>query len=71
MRAAPLNTSFMLISMIGFLFSALYLPSYSVDWAFAIGTLCSMMFVASLISMIHGPPEDTLIKTPRIHGGKL
>lgn len=46
--------------MIGFLVSALYIPQYSVNWAFAFGTVFTIMFVASIVSMAKGPPGPQL-----------
>jgi hypothetical protein len=65
MRAAPLNTGFLMISMIGFLISALYIPKFSMTWAFAFGLLFTLMFVASMIAMVHGTPDEQLSPRPR------
>jgi len=64
-KIAPLKSSFLATSMIGFLISAVYLPRYSLTWAFTLGTVFTLMFVASMISMIHGPPEEQLSRQPR------
>lgn len=62
---APLNTSFMVAAMVGFLVSVLYVPKFSVNWAFAFGLVFVCMFVASLISMVSGPEEEQLRPRPK------
>jgi len=64
-KVAPLKTSFMLTSMIGFLISILYIPQFSTNWAFAFGLIFVLMFISSLISMIHGAPDEQLYPRPR------
>ena len=64
-RPAPLKASFMLISMIGFLISALYIPQFSRTWAFAFGLLFTLMFMASLLSMVRATPDEQLLPKPR------
>ncbi|VVB81437.1 Uncharacterised protein [uncultured archaeon] len=65
MATAPLKTSFLAVSMIGFLVSALYIPRFSQTWAFAFGIIFTIMFVASMISMVHGTPDEQLYARPR------
>jgi len=55
MKYAPLKASFMGISIIGFLVSVMYIADYSVNWAFAMGLVFIIMFIASLISMEKAP----------------
>ena len=71
-RPAPLKSSFMAASMLGFLVSALYIPQYSRSWAFAFGLLFILMFVASMLSMVRASPDEQLAPVPkRLHkGGK-
>lgn len=58
MKVAPLKSSFLAASMIGFLISALYLPTViSTTWAFTFGFVFTLMFIAAMISMVQGPPE--------------
>ena len=59
-NVAPLNTSFMVAAMVGFLVSVLYIPRFSLNWAFAFGLVFTCMFVASLISMVSGPETEQL-----------
>jgi len=64
-KPAPLKASFMLGSMIGFLISALYIPEFSKTWAFAFGLLFTLMFMASLLSMVNATPDEQLLPRPK------
>ncbi|MBW2973209.1 hypothetical protein KY346_02340 [Candidatus Woesearchaeota archaeon] len=55
-RAAPLKSSFMLIGIIGFLVSVIYLPKISLNWAFAFGLVFLLMIIATLVSMTQSKP---------------
>ncbi len=57
---APLNSAFLVTSIIGFLISVFYLPQYSQTWAFTFGFIFITMFVASMISMVRGPVKQQL-----------
>ena len=65
LRVSPLKASFMFISMVGFLISVVYVPEYSLDWAFSFGLVFSLMFIASLISMQYGSPDAQLYPVPK------
>lgn len=62
----PLNSTFMLTSIIGFIVSALYIPSMAdkfpsaPSFAFAFSIVFVAMFIASLISMTYSPITDGL-----------
>jgi len=64
-KIAPLKTSFLVFSMIGFLVSSLYIPKFSRTWAFAFGLIFTLMFIASLISMVRGSPDEQLYPRPK------
>jgi len=64
-QVAPLKTSFLVISMIGFLISSLYIPKFSLTWAFSFGLVFILMFVASMISMVRGTPDEQLYPRPK------
>ncbi len=64
-QVAPLKTSFLVISMIGFLISSLYIPKFSLTWAFSFGLVFTLMFVASMISMVRGTPDEQLYPRPK------
>lgn len=64
---SPLNSSFMLTSIIGFMVSAFYIPYLdpaifpnAMDYAFAFGMIFVLMFIASIISMTYAPQDDHL-----------
>ena len=55
MKYAPLKASFMGVSIIGFLVAVIYVREFSVNWAFAMGFVFGLMFIASLITMEKAP----------------
>jgi hypothetical protein len=57
---APLNTSFFLISIIGFLTSIFFIAQYSQSWAFAFSIIFFIMFISSIISMLKGSTKPQL-----------
>ncbi len=65
MAVAPLKAGFFLTSLIGFLVSVLYVPRFSVTWAFAFGIVFTIMFVASIISMAGGSVDEQLSPVPK------
>jgi hypothetical protein len=64
MKVAPLKSSFMLASILGFLITVIYTDRIGEDWAFALGFLFALMFVASMISMKEAPIETQLEMAP-------
>ncbi len=52
-RVAPLPTSFMIVSIVGFLVSAYIINELS--WKFTMLLFFAVMFISSFISMIKGP----------------
>lgn len=60
----PLPSSFMLVSIFGFLFSAFIVWPQSIRWGFALCVLFMVWFVASVYNFTHAPGEDHL----DIHG---
>ena len=60
-KVAPLNSAFMLSSILGFLISVVYVRTLSVTWAFAFGLVFFLMIVASLISMFQAPVRGQLV----------
>jgi len=57
---APLKSSFMLASILGFVITMIYTDQIGNDWAFALGFVFALMFVASMISMRNAPIEEQL-----------
>ncbi len=56
-KAAPLNSTFMLISIMGFLISAIGIYPRFPSWGTAFSLVFVLMFVASMISMTYGDPD--------------
>jgi len=46
-----ISNSLLLASIIGILFSIIYLPKISITWAFAIGILSFIIFIAAMITI--------------------
>jgi len=51
----PLNSAFMVTSILGFLVSIFYVGTLSTKWQFTFSLFFFLMFVASMISMTYGP----------------
>lgn len=49
-KFAKLNLTFLITSIVGFLFSIIYLPKISVTWAFTLAIVFLIMFIAVMIS---------------------
>jgi len=64
-RPAPLTTGFFLASIIGFLFSVVYLSQISLPLASAFTVVFICMFIASMISMARATPDTQLLGRPR------
>jgi hypothetical protein len=63
----PLNSTFMLTSILGFLTSVFFIPTLDsllfpnkIDYAFAFSLVFLLMFIASIISMTYSPYEEHL-----------
>ena len=57
-KIAPLPSSFMLTSMVGFFVSMYYVMGLSITWGFTFMLLFVFMFVASMISMVKADAES-------------
>ena len=64
-RYAPLNTTFLVSSIIGFLISVIYLPKFSLTWAFTFGLVFFIMFIAAMMSMARATPDGQLLPIPK------
>jgi len=67
-KVAPLHSSFMVASMIGFLVSILYIY-YQLNyktWGFTLALFFALMFIASVISMTYSPAMPELNKKEKI-----
>ncbi|TKJ17277.1 hypothetical protein CEE44_01955 [Candidatus Woesearchaeota archaeon B3_Woes] len=54
-KVAPLNSQFMLTSMLGFLISVIWVKNISLSWGIAFALVFALMFISSIVSMTHGP----------------
>jgi hypothetical protein len=71
LRYAPLSSGFMLISMIGFLVSALMISGWSESWGFTFSLIFTMMFIASMVSMTKAEPITEHMESLAIHKPKI
>ncbi|MBU2560859.1 MAG: hypothetical protein KKD17_01060 [Nanoarchaeota archaeon] len=63
-KVAPLKSSFALAAILGFILTVIYTDRIGEDWAFALGFVFALMFVASMISMKKAPIEAQLEMSP-------
>jgi hypothetical protein len=57
LKVAPLSSSFLLTSILGFIVSAMYVYKVDRSFGFAFMFIFAVMFIASLISMAQAPVE--------------
>lgn len=58
---APLNSGFMLIAIIGFFISTLYVyPKLSKSYGFAFALVFVAMFIAAMLNMTRASPDEEL-----------
>jgi len=60
-KVAPLNASFMVSAILGFLISVIYVRKIDVSWATAFAIVFLIMIVAALISMVKAPVTGQLM----------
>jgi multisubunit Na+/H+ antiporter MnhB subunit len=60
-EVAPLPSSFMLTSMVGYIFSIIWVYPRWPSFGFAFMLVFMMMFIASVISMTYAPEREVLI----------
>jgi len=56
-KIAPLNSAFMLSSILGLLISIFWVAPNSETWGIAFGLVFLIMFISSIVSMTYGPVE--------------
>lgn len=67
-KAAPLSSTFMIASIIGFIVSVFYVTQLSVKFGAAFSLVFLLMFLSSFISMSKAPLDDeTVDKDLSIH----
>jgi hypothetical protein len=57
-RDVPLNSGFMLTSIVGFMISVLFVMKIDTTWGFTFSLFFILMFIASIISMSRIDAED-------------
>jgi len=62
-KIVPLQTSFMVMAILGFLISAVMQP-INISWTFAFCLIFLIMFFASMISMSEANPDEQLFPIP-------
>jgi hypothetical protein len=60
-KIAPLNASFMLTAMLGFLISVIYVRKIDISWATAFAIVFLIMIIAAFISMLKAPVAGQLM----------
>lgn len=61
-KIAPLPSTFMLMSILGFIISAIYIAPKEMTWGFTFQILFAVMFIAAFISMTKAPVDDREFK---------
>jgi hypothetical protein len=61
----PLSSGFMLVSILGALFGALWVMPISTNWGFIIVLVSIIMLIASVISMSKAPDQGQLDIYPK------
>ena len=64
-RVAPLTSSFLAASMLGFFISVYYVWRLNETWGFTFALLFAYMFIASMIAMRRGMPDAQLRARPK------
>ena len=66
-KAAPLPGSFMITSIVGFLFSTMWVFPRSESYGVSFAIVFSLMFIASIISMTYADADEILLLDKRSH----
>lgn len=71
-RMAPLPSTFMLTSILGFLVVTIYTASgrFPADWGVSFGLVFVLMFIASIVSITPTFPRERLDATQSRNAGK-
>ena len=65
-HVAPLRSSFLLIAMVGFAFSTLYVAKYDLTWGITFALIFFAIFIAAFIAMERASPDEQLMLIPVI-----
>ena len=66
MKVAPLSSSFMLVSILGFICFAFLFDNIP-TWSFTFMVFFAILFAASMISMTYAPVEEAHLEELAIH----
>lgn len=66
-RFAPLSSSFLAASIIGFLVSVWFIMDWSESWGFAFATVFVLMFISSMVSMVKAEPVIYHMRELAVH----
>ncbi len=70
-KYAPLSSSFMIVSIIGFLVSIWLITDWSVSWGFTLTLFFVLMFISSIVSMSKAEPIPEHMDELAIHKPKI
>jgi uncharacterized protein (DUF58 family) len=56
-KVAPLNSSFMLTAILGFLVSLIWVYPQAQSWGIAFALVFGLMFISSVVSATYGDPD--------------
>jgi multisubunit Na+/H+ antiporter MnhB subunit len=59
-KVAPLNSSFMVTSILGLLISIIWVYKQAPAWGAAFTVVFALMFISSIVSMTYGPADTEL-----------
>jgi len=62
---APLNSAWLVASILGIIISVFYISNYSLQWAAAFTVVFAAMFFAGMISMRRATPDEQLMPRPK------
>lgn len=71
MKYAPLSSSFMVTSIIGFIVSVFMIMDWSQEWGFTFVLFFTMMFIASVVSMTKAEPIKEHMDELAVHKPKI
>lgn len=66
-KVAPLSSTFVLTSILGFLISVLFIVDLSVTWGFTFAMMFMIMFLSSMVSMTRATTEDYHLDHLAVH----
>ena len=65
-KVTPLRNTFLVMAMIGFVFSVIYVAKYDLTWGVTFALVFFSMFIAAFIAMERAAPDEQLQMIPVI-----